>query len=331
MIKISKLIFWLIIVFVIWFAVLLNRGNGAEQQSFIIKEGQGVNEISVNLEQAGLLKSKFVFETWLWAKKAEDQVKAGVYLVPADISIRRLSNLILKVPSNQQQSLTIIEGWHRRWPQLQTVLEKHDFDYQEFLQLTAKKSDWQANYDFLTDAASNASLEGYLYPDTYFIDQNTSLENLIAKALNNFDKKLTTELRQEIANQNKTIFEVISLASIIEREVSKDEDKQMIADIFLKRLEIGMGLQSDATINFITNKGLARPTLEDLAVDSPYNTYKYRGLPPGPISNPSISSIEAVIYPTANDYYYFLTTEEGQIIFAETHDQHVSNKAKYLN
>ena len=331
MIKIGKLIFWLIIVFVVWFAVILNRGNGSEQQSFIIEEGQGVNEISINLEAKDLIKSKFVFETWLWVKQAESGVKAGVYLVPADTSIRRLSNMILKVPSNQQQSLTIIEGWHRRWPQLKILLEKYGFDYEEFLQLTAKKSDWETNYDFLSDAAAGASLEGYLYPDTYFIDQNTSMEALIAKTLNNFDNKLTIELRQEIAKQNKTIFEVVTLASIIEREVAKDEDKKMIADIFLKRLEIGMGLQSDATINFITNKGLARPTAEDLQVDSLYNTYKYRGLPPGPIANPSIESIKAVIYPEVNPYYYFLTTEEGQIIFAETHDQHVANKAKYLN
>lgn len=105
----------------------------------------------------------------------------------------------------------------------------------------------------------------------------------------------------------------------------------MIADIFLKRLAIGMGLQSDATINFITEKGLARPTATDLEIDSPYNTYKYAGLPPGPISNPSISSMEAVIYPKSNPYYYFLTTEDGTIIYAETHDQHVANKNKYLN
>ena len=105
----------------------------------------------------------------------------------------------------------------------------------------------------------------------------------------------------------------------------------MIADVFLKRLKNNIGLQSDATINFVTGKGLTQPSRDDLKIDSPYNTYKYRGLPPGPIANPSISSIEAVIYPTPNDYYYFLTTKEGEVIYSQTYQEHLANKAKYLD
>jgi len=159
----------------------------------------------------------------------------------------------------------------------------------------------------------------------------TSEEDLIKKTLNNFDKKLKASTRDEISKQGKTIFEVLTLASIIEREVPNKVDKKMIADIFLKRLKVGIGLQSDATINYVTGKGLAQPSYADLEIDSPYNTYKYRGLPPGPISNPGIDSIEAVVYPTSNDYYYFLTTHEGEVIYSIDYDEHLTNKAKYLD
>jgi UPF0755 protein len=212
-----------------------------------------------------------------------------------------------------------------------TLLDEHNFTHQEFLDITNNKKDWATNYSFLEDAASSATLEGYLYPDTYFIDGSTSLETLVAKALNNFDKKLTADLRQEISRQGKTIFEIVTLASVVEREVSAATDKKMVADIFWKRIEAGIGLQSDATVNFVTGKGLAQPTYADLEIDSPYNTYKYRGLTPGPISNPSIETIEAVIYPTTNEYYYFLTTPEGEAIYSKTYDEHLQNKYKYLD
>ncbi|MBT4349518.1 endolytic transglycosylase MltG [bacterium] len=331
MIKIIKFIILIAIIIAAWFFLVLNRGNDIEQKSFIIKSGQGVNEISGNLKDADLIKNKLVFETWLWLNKVEDDVKAGIYVMPADISIRRLANLILNIPANQQQTFTIIEGWHRRWPQLKDLLVEHNFTHDNFLSLTDSKQDWQDEYDFLIDATSNATLEGYLYPDTYFIDANTSLESLIRKSLNNFDKKLTADLRAEIAHQNKSIFEILTLASIVEREVSGLADKKMVADIFWKRIKAGIGLQSDATVNFVTGKGLAQPTFADLEIDSLYNTYKYRGLPPGPISSPSIETIEAVIYPTANEYYYFLTTPEGEAIYSKTYDEHLQNKYKYLD
>jgi len=104
----------------------------------------------------------------------------------------------------------------------------------------------------------------------------------------------------------------------------------MVSDIFWKRYEIGMALQSDASVNYITGKGTTRPSLEDTQIDSLYNTYKYPGLPLGPISNPSAEAIEAAIYPTPNDYYYFLTTPEGEIIYSRDHDEHVANKQRYL-
>ena len=329
MMKIIKFILLIAIILVVWFLVALHKDNRLKQsQIFVLDSGWGLNKISQELHDQGFIKSKFVFEFWLELKKAETNIIAGSYLFPAKISIYDLSKTLTSGPQDSQSAITLLEGWTRDL--MAQALTKKGFSGNEFLQLTAKKTAWQADYNFLQESPNNASLEGYLYPDTYFIDKNTTIENLIIKALNNFDKKLTPELRQEISQQGKTIFEIVTLASIVEREVPNDADKKMIADIFWKRLQASIGLQSDATINFITGKGLAQPTAEDLQVDSPYNTYKYRGLPPGPISNPSIESIKAVIYPTSNSYYYFLTTPEGETIYSRDYDEHLQNKYKYL-
>jgi UPF0755 protein len=332
MIKIIQILFLLGVLAVAWFFVVLMTGNGLDtDKAFIIKQGQGVNEISLNLHNNNLIKNKFVFETWLWLLKSEDKVKAGIYTVPANISISSLSEMILSLPENLQQSLTIVEGWRRNLDQLQTALEKNNFSYEKFIDLTKNKNIWEEEFSFLSDAPLSASLEGYLYPDTYFIDNNTTEEDLVRKMLKNFSVKVSADLQAEIKRQDKTLFEVLTLASIIEREVPHDTDKKMIADVFLKRLTDGIGLQSDATVNFVTGKSLAQPSFKDLEVDSLYNTYKYRGLPPGPISNPSISSIEAVVYPTPNEYYYFLTTKEGEVIYSKTYQEHLAAKAKYLD
>ncbi len=330
-----KLIQVIIFVAVIWLIFIFFNGNGqVEDQAFIIASGQGVNQISRNLYSAGLIKNKLVFETWVWLKKAEGKIVAGSYTIPADISIKGLTELLLSGPNGQDNTLTIIEGWNRQSEKFLEILGAKGFAVDQWLALTADKADWEGEYEFLADAPVGASLEGYIFPDTYSFD-SADVNSLIVKTLDNFDRKLTEEMRQEIKRQNKTIFEVITLASIIEREASQRDkdslDDNMVADVFWKRLAINMPLQSDATVNFVTGKSLTRPTLADLEIDSPYNTYKYAGLPPGPIASPGLSSIEAAIYPKANPYYYFLTTEEGEFIYAENHDQHVANKAKYLD
>jgi UPF0755 protein len=326
---IIKLILLFAVFFAMWFVTVVISGNDIEEgKIFVIESGQGVNQISENLHEQNIIKSKFVFETWLWLKKSESRVVAGAYSLPENISIRQLSNLLVVGPEKAQGTITLLEGWSR--PFMAEAADKVGLLEQTFLRLTNSKLDWEDDYDFLADAPNSATLEGYLFPDTYYIDEYTSVEDLVIKCLNNFDRKMTDELRKETDRQGKTIFEVITLASIIEREVPAYADKKMIADIFLKRLEVGIGLQSDATINFITGKKDPTPSLDDLAVESPYNTYKYRGLTPGPISSPGIESIEAVLYPSSNPYYYFLTTPTGEVIYSVDHDEHVANKNKYL-
>ena len=196
--------------------------------------------------------------------------------------------------------------------------------------MTASAAVWKSFYPFLNDAPSRASLEGYVFPDTYAVSPDKNSRSLVIKMLDNFDTKLSDELRRSIKEQGKTIYDVIVLASVVEREVPDTEDRRVVADIFSRRLSIGMALQSDATINYITDSGRSRSTAGDLAIDSPYNTYKYAGLPPGPIGNPGIDAIQAVIAPKKNDYLYFLTGTDGLVHYAKTFKEHQKNRELYL-
>ena len=164
--------------------------------------------------------------------------------------------------------------------------------------------------------------------------------------LANFDKKLTPDLRMQIKNQGRMIYEVVTIASIVEREVGRNfktgtklssadsaklsEERRIVAGIFYNRLKSRMPLDSDATLNYITGSNSARATLDELKIDSPYNTYKYRGLPPAPIANPSLDSILAAISPTRTDYLYFLMDESGQAHYAKTLTEHARNRDLYL-
>ena len=224
----------------------------------------------------------------------------------------------------------IIEGWDNKEVSAYLV-DKNFLSENGFTEAAGADSPLIKEFDFLQDKPANVDLEGYLFPDTYRIFKNSDSYDIIRKMLANFNAKLTPELRQEIVKQKKSFFEVLTLASIIEKEVSEPEDMKMVADIFYKRLKAGIALQSDATVNYATGKSLIQPTYQDLSVNSLYNTYRYPGLPPGPISNPGINALKAAIYPTPNPYYYFLTTESGQAIYSKTYEEHLINKNKYLN
>ncbi len=175
------------------------------------------------------------------------------------------------------------------------------------------------------------NLEGFLFPDTYKFYRETTAKKIIEKMLNNFDKKLSSEIKEEIKSQNKTIFEIIILASMVEKEAGREEDMKKVADVFLNRLEVNHPLQSDATINYVVGEGRNKASHEDLQIDSFYNTYKYNDLPPAPICNPGLNAINAVVYPAGTDYFYFLTDPEGRAYFAKTFEEHQRNRAEYLD
>ncbi len=299
--------------------------------NFEVKQGEGVNQISQNLFDENLIRSKFYFEAYVWQQGLERNFIAGVHELAANMNIKQITGKLTN-PGDSEVSITIIEGWNNK--EIADYLEHSKLTTQNnFLNLVGKNlSRFVDEYSFLADKPISADLEGYLFPDTYRVFKNSTEEEIIKKMLDNFERKFTPKMRIDIKAQDKSIFEIITLASIIEKEVRTPEDMKMVADIFYKRLEAGIALQSDATVNYVTGKGLIQPSLADLEIESPYNTYKHRGLTPTPISNPGLNAIMAAIYPKSNPYYYFLTTKDtGEVIYSVDYDEHLENKAKYLN
>ncbi|MFH1890000.1 MAG: endolytic transglycosylase MltG [Candidatus Kuenenbacteria bacterium] len=301
--------------------------------SFNITKGEGVNKISYNLKNQKIIKNSFAFEIYAYLKDVGHHFQAGSYELPEIINIKRLVEILTMGQNADEWTLTVIEGWTAR--EISQRLENDGkFQSEELLEaigyIPGDRIDFKQNYDFLNDKPDSASLEGYLFPDTYRFFIESGMKDILNKMLDNFDKKLTQQMRADIQAKDKTIFDIIRMASIIEREVRTEEDRPIVAGIFWKRLDAGMALEADSTVNYITGKNTPAVSLEDLQIDSPYNTYKYPGLPPGPISNPGLASIEAAIYPEESDYWFFLTDSEGMVHYAENFDEHVENKRKYL-
>ncbi len=302
-------------------------------KEFVIKSGENVKNISGRLERDKIISSSFSFQIYVWMEKAGTKIQAGEYEISLGKNIPYILNLLIegKVKDNSAQ-ITIPEGFNS-WQIAERI---------ENMKLSIKNNNvlniinvpsviLRDEYWFLKKDENNnpKNLEGYLFPDTYKFNEDASAEDVVKKMLNNFENKIEP-LKSGILVSDMTLHEIITLASIVEKEVASQEDMKIVAGLFLRRLKIGMFLQSDATINFITQKGSPSPLYKDLEVESPYNTYKYGGLPPGPICNPGFNAIEAVLDPTDTDYLYFLTPEGKPTVFSRTLAEHEANARKWL-
>lgn len=318
--------------FVSW-QLVRPAGKVGENIAFVIAQGYTANEVSAQLASVGLIKSQFWFETWLWLTGNETKISSGYYSLPSNINIINLTHLITGGINNSEITVRLIEGWTIK--EMAQYFEKQGlFTASDF---TKSVTD-QVRIDYIKDnikgsildALPKTTLEGYLFPDTYRIYHNVSADDMAIKMIETLESKFPIEWRERIKEKGYNVHQALTLASIVEKEVSSFEDRQKVANIFWKRLESNIGLQADSTINYITGKNLPAVTASDLGIDSSYNTYKYRGLPPGPISNPSLEAIRATVFPEETDYWYFLTTPTGQVIYSSTFDQHRQAKAKYL-
>lgn len=334
--KISKKMIYfgfslMILVLILFFAITYiqfiikspNSDNG-DKIDFIIVSGQGLETISRNLEEEKLIKNSFIFALYLKYEGKSGSILAGEYEIPRNLNMVDVANIITK-GNIVSQKITFPEGWtiEKMANRLaeNNVVSKDDF-------LAATKKDYE--YEFLTDKPSGESLEGYLYPDTYEFGKNVTAEDIVIKMLDNFERKVGNSLNTKSKNINLTTHKVITLASIVEREVAKPEDRKLVASVFLNRLRIDMALESCATIQFITGSNKTQFTYAETRIDNIYNTYINRGLPPGPIGNPSVDSIMAVLEPQKSDFLFFLSAD-GVTYFSKTLDEHNIKKAKYLN
>lgn len=267
---------------------------------FLVKKGEGAKEISINLKEQGLIRYSSLFRVYALIEDKAEELKAGEYELSFSMNVPEIVN---KLASGDRikKMITIIEGWTIK-------------DIADYLEVEELDSD----------------LEGYLFPDTYEISPEDGIEEIIEKMLDNFNKKMSLELIEEIASQGKTVHEIVIMASLIEKEVRTFEDKKIVSGILWKRIESNMPLQVDATITYITGKKSTEILQEEIEIDSPYNTYKYKGLPFGPICNPGMESILAAIYPESSEYWFYLSTLEGETIFSKTLKEHNEARAKYL-
>ncbi|MBI2627942.1 MAG: endolytic transglycosylase MltG [Candidatus Niyogibacteria bacterium] len=282
------------------------------EKIFNVEKGKNLSEISRDLKNKGFVKNNFVFKTVFSLMAGENKIKAGDYLFEKPLSVWEIKNRLAKgIYGIAPLKVTIPEGW---------TVKDIGFYFENLGTFSAEEF-----YSLFTQE------EGYLFPDTYFFNADNLNPEIIAKTMReNFEKKITPEITAEIERQGKNLKEIIIMASIIEKEMGSDDDARVISGILWKRFEAGMGLQADATLTYIIAKPSLKLTEEDLAVDSPYNTYKYRGLPPAPISNPGLKAIQAAIFPEKSPYWYYLHDREGQPHYAVTFEEHIENKQKYL-
>jgi peptidoglycan lytic transglycosylase G len=289
---------------------------------FTVPEGASVRQVAASLQQEGLIRASWAFEWYFRTNSLGDLLKAGTYSLRPDMSVKEIADIITEgtVTTNQ---ITILPG--RRIDQLKTSLINSGFSVADVE--AALKPSAYANHPALVDKPVKASLEGYIFPETFQKTATTKPQTIIKASLDELNKVLTPKLRADITRQGLTVHEGIILASIVEKETGKEEDKPVIAQVFLRRLREGHRLQSDATAGYgaVLNGEIDSLTGDQiLSYDSPYNTYANDGLPPGPISNFNKSSLEAVAKPANSNYLYFVAGEDCVTRFSHTLEEHNS-------
>lgn len=336
----NKIIFILIsfvflvifVLFLAYYSIYLIYGNQhiLVEKNIIVPKGASLVDIANLLENEGVIKNKFYFIFYVLISGEKNNLKAGDYQFKKGfLNIPQVVNILVspKIKSKLEEvKIVIPEGYTIK--DIENKLRANGINV--FLSFK-KIKDYKKYFDFLADAPDDLSLEGYLFPDTYIFLKNDNEDRVIKKFLNNFNKKLSLQLKKEISKQNKTIFDIIVMASLIEKEVRSYKDRQIVSGILWKRLKNNIPLQVDATINYITRKRSTKISLDELKIDSSYNTYLYKGLPKGPISNPGLSAIKAAIYPKKTSYWFYLTTKDGRVIYSKNFDQHKKAKKLYLN
>ena len=301
-----------------------------EDRIIRIKKGDNAKIIAERLEKADIINSSFYLVAYLIITKQDNKLTYGAYRFDGKYNI---PDVVENIVNNKiiLKSLTIPEGLFIE--EVGNLISKKEFGKKDTF--TAICRDSSKFKEFLSPAfpfKNLKSLEGFLYPETYFFPKNASIKAIIRKMTDEFTEKYSTLSRYQTKLLNE--YEVIKLASIVEKEAKKREEKPKIASVYLNRVKKDMKLQADPTISYLLKKrGKFREKVyyKDLEIDSPYNTYKYKGLPPTPICNPSLESIEAVLYPDSTEYFFFFAKDSGYHDFSKTYREHSRKLRKFRN
>jgi UPF0755 protein len=301
---------------------------------FTINSGETAATIAPRLQREGLITDSQLF-LWLVRYEGVDaQLEAGEYELRANMTMNELIDS-LQHGRLREVSVTIPEG--KRAEEVATLLEQRGIvESSVFLGLVRSAS---PGYDFLQDRPADAptSVEGFLFPETYLIPVDYDAAQVLDLLVTTFEENYSPQMRQAAADAGMSIYEVVTLASIVEREAVVAEERPIIASVYLNRLEQGMYLQSDPTVQYALgyqeDSGqwwkIPMSLEEDVPFDSPYNTYLYPGLPPGPICSPGLASMQAVLEPADTPYLFFFSKFDGSHAFAETYEEHLHNQELY--
>jgi UPF0755 protein len=304
---------------------------------FTIPVGATASDIAQGLRDESLIRSDLLFQLLVEQRGLEGSFRHGTFLLRSDMTLDEIVGT-LSTSTAVDQTLTFPEGW-RLEQMAERMANQSEIDDLEFIRLAREGvATFAVEFDFLASLPSGQSMEGYLFPDTYQIDGSSNARNLILRMLRRFDEVVTPEIRADAADNGLSVHEMITLASIIEREAVLDEERAVISGVFHNRLARGIPLQADPTAQYAigqTSPGARwwKPDIDgnDLRTQSPYNTYVVDGLPPGPIAAPGLASIIAAARPEATPYLFFVARGDGSHAFSETLEEHTRNIERYLN
>lgn len=327
------LIFFILLLFFLFSGEFFLFGNNLSHAKEIkIEKGKNLWEISRDLKEEKAVNSALFFSLYVYLLGEEKGLKSGVYLIEPGLSISGVAKKIIK-GETLKEKVTFPEGWDVK--EIANLLEeKRIASKDDFLNIIKNPppdilKEIYKIPNFRKSEKKITSLEGFLFPDTYYFEKDESPEEIVLKMVKNFIQK-TFPYFSEDTNDKRSAYDVLIMASLVEKEVKDYDDKRIVAGILWKRLKYNFPLQVDATISYITEKKTTKISVQDLQIDSPYNTYKFKGLPPTPICNPGIDSIKAALYPKSSDYWYYLSTPDGKTIFSRTFEEHKKAKFKYL-
>jgi UPF0755 protein len=291
----------------------------------VVPPGSTFHQVADVLHQAGLVDNVLIFDLYARYKHLDRGVEAGEYELSRNLNMLQLLQA-MQTAIPREIFITIPEGYTiqktaKMLDGLGGPIKGADYLAQ------ATQSKW--NYPFLEGRPAGASLEGFLFPNTYLVPRTGTATDLIRQQLDEF-QRIWTAARQAEAQQRKlTVQQLVTLASIIEREARFDADRRLVASVFYNRLAINMPLQADATVLYAKGVWQATVTTDDRKVDSPYNTYLHTGLPPGAIANPGVKSIDAALEPAHSTYLYYLSDPQGHNHYATTYDQFIQLLHQY--
>ena len=318
--------------------------------TFVVEPGETAADISVRLEKAGLVSDAQLFRRYMQYHGLDAGIEAGEFTLRQTMTIPEVAQS-LQQGLRPEQVVTIQEGL-RLEQVAEVVAAQTTIPEDEFLTLVTtgwRERGWETSvgltFDFLVDLPPTATLEGFLFPETYRLPENGTAIDLLSRMLETFDARVTSEMRAAAANRGLSVRELVTLAAIVEREAVLEEERPLIAGVYYNRLEADWFLSACPTVQYALSDAADKNpadadknpadddwwpslALEDLELDSPYNTYRNLGLPPGPICSPGLASIRASAYPADTDYYFFLvdcTKNDGSHLFARTEDEHLSN------